>query len=461
MKFKKKGLFCLLIISCWGSLFADPAVKCVDWPNADFQPTPNPQTKMIAPDYGIYWFKMGAGQFPEEAKKAYTSKTVEPMFADGTLNQSPGPQQILQYQLAKTQYNTILIKQHFFDPNAPTLIFIHGWSPTDTQHTNRFDLCYQYKINDTEYSPLYNTLEYWKSKGWNVGVFFWNQFADEAYIPNAESKLYEGTDKEEPRWKYIASDGSIQYCSSSLSKNCMPIPLSKNGGPSSITELAYAAYLDAFPDNYNAPVRIAGFSLGSQIAIGMTDMIVHNKQAVQPSQLILLDSYLSMRKVPKLIFPTYQIVTSNLLDIINTTKHQNGVASLPISLYRGSSLSTLAYLTFIKNPAIANYVAYTRFYPDYLYEKGSQLAMAQHIATAYLYLQSMNTDIPVDCTAQDNCTPFSHVIASSNDEEIHLMQGLTRFQVPSALGPKHDESEHDFAHTQQHRFLDNADDQPQ
>jgi hypothetical protein len=208
-------------------------------------------------------------------------------------------------------------------------------------------------------------------------------------------------------------------------------------------------------------VRIAGFSLGSQIALAMTDKIIHNKHAVQPSQLVLLDPYFSMRKVPKLIFPTYQIATDNLLDIIDTTKQQSGNNPLPISMYRGSSLSTLAYVSLMKNPAIANYVAYTRFYPDYLLNKGSQLAMAQHVATVYLYLQSMNSEIPVHCATRDNCTPSSHIIASSDNEEIRLMQGLMRFQVPSALGPKQDKSERDFAHTQLHRFLDSPDNQPQ
>jgi hypothetical protein len=453
-------LVCILLMTCLSTAFAESKDPCVQWPNADFQPIPNPQTQVIAPDYGLYWFKMEDGKFSEKVKKAYTPKTLEPQFADGSINQNPGPDQPAAYWAAKNRYDSQLEKEEYFNPNAPTLIFIHGWSPDEVEKKGRFDLCYQYKKQDDVYSDLYNTLQYWKERGWNVGIFYWNQFADEYFIPQAESKLYEGTDSQEPRWKYLDAHGVVQYCSSTLSKQCIAMPLNKNGGSSTVTELAYAAYLSAFPQNYQGEARIAGFSLGSQLAIQLTDLALHNPHAVQPSQLVLLDPYFSMRRVPRLLEPIRDMNVQILFDLINTSEKMHQGKPLAISMYRGSGLSTLAYLTLIKNPAIDRYIAYTRFYPYYLTETAWALPMAQHVATPYLYFQSMSAQPPIQCVVKDNCTPISHINAASGDEDVSLMQGLQRFQIPSQLGPLSDVSEHDFPHTETHVFNSQQGDQP-
>ncbi|PHQ80862.1 MAG: hypothetical protein COB66_03720 [Coxiella sp. (in: Bacteria)] len=89
----------------------------------------------------------------------------------------------------------------YFDPKKPTIIFFHGWQPDTVKNKSRFDLCYMYKQANGQSSPRYNTLQYWK--GWNVGVFYWNQFADEANVVDAEAKIYSAHGIMSMRWAYL------------------------------------------------------------------------------------------------------------------------------------------------------------------------------------------------------------------------------------------------------------------
>jgi hypothetical protein len=449
---KSKYLFIVSIIACIHIAYAESRNPCIDWPNADFQPIANAQTKMVAPDYGIYWLKVSAGKFPEEVKKAYTPKTLEPQFADGTINQNPSIAQATTYWSTKNSYDKQLEQEGYFDPSKPTLFFIHGWQPGTVEKKVRFDLCYQYKKTSKTYSDVYNILQYWKNHGWNVGIFYWNQFADEYYIPTIESKLYKQANNEEPRWRYINAAGKVNYCSSSSSKTCMALPRDQNGQASSVNELAYIAYLNAFPQGYHQKVKVVGFSLGTQIAIQLTDLLLHNQDAVQPSQLVLLDPFFSIRRASGVPENIYEINEHTLLDIVNTSEKLDHGKLFPISMYRGSGLSALAYLAFIKNPAINRYIAYTRFYPHYLADSGLALPKGQHLATAYLYLQSINVQPIIQCQGKDKCSSGSYLTAAANENQISLMQGLQRFQIPAGSDALHDISEHDFPHASEHLF---------
>ena len=72
---KLKKILLLSLISTVNLCFAATPVKenpshCVSWPSYDFQPIANAKTKQIAPDYGIYWFKMQGDH--EVVAKAFT-----------------------------------------------------------------------------------------------------------------------------------------------------------------------------------------------------------------------------------------------------------------------------------------------------------------------------------------------------------------------------------------------------
>jgi hypothetical protein len=71
-----------------------------------------------------------------------------------------------------------------FDPRKPTVIYCHGWSPTIVKHgigLDRLTSCGGVHMADL-----------WIDQGWNVGSFFWTQFADEqGDVHTAEAKIWE------------------------------------------------------------------------------------------------------------------------------------------------------------------------------------------------------------------------------------------------------------------------------
>jgi hypothetical protein len=45
-------------------------------------------------------------------------------------------------------------------------------------------------FNDPEYGLDINAADAWIQSGWNVGVYYWHQYADEDFLHDAEAKIY-------------------------------------------------------------------------------------------------------------------------------------------------------------------------------------------------------------------------------------------------------------------------------
>lgn len=455
-KILKSGVLLSLIASSYSASYAAPH-SCVNWPSADFQPIANKQTGTIAPDYGLYWFKLGSAEYPEDAKKAYTPQTLEPYFANGKQNKNPGPNQAAAYQQAKKTYQQRLLSEHYFDPNKPTVIFIHGWNPNSTINKKRFDFCYQYNINAVDYSPQYNTLEYFKKKGWNVAVFYWNQFSDEQTVPLAESKIYSGLDSPPREWTYLDKNHALQYCANSLNNHCMALPDNKVEHADSVSSLAFHAYVDGLPENYHQTIHIVGFSLGTQVAIQLARAIVRHPALAQPSRLTLLDPFFSANTPAGLDNSVAEYSYLTLKNMLKTLAQQH--RRLAISMYRTSPLSIIAYKKLILgNPDVSQHIAYTKLSPKYfdLQVSTADKLGEEHISAPYLYFESMKAP-PVDyCWSKNHCASRSYIDAASTDQQIYTLEGQKRFQQPNAFLPKNDSSEHDFSDTQDDVFSKNS-----
>lgn len=87
------------------------------------------------PDYGLYWFGLG-------------NKSVK--FEEGKVNP-------------------------YYDPNKPTVIYVHGWEK-DTGIGN-FRETFNYKLNDPTYGIDINIADAWIKAGWNIGIFYWDMFS--------------------------------------------------------------------------------------------------------------------------------------------------------------------------------------------------------------------------------------------------------------------------------------------
>jgi hypothetical protein len=162
----------------------------------------------------------------------------------------------------------------FFDPTRPTLIFAHGWQPLLSGSIPDF----QYAGDDT--------VAAWIADGWNTGIFVWSQFADELVVANAEAKIWTPLGPQGMRWRDW--DSSARYGDAPA-------------GTPSAGELFYNTYRVAMTEQAysGGSIRIAGHSLGNQMAVRLTSLVNEGIEAgelpenLRPTRVALLDPYWS------------------------------------------------------------------------------------------------------------------------------------------------------------------------
>jgi len=195
------------------------------------------------------------------------------------------------YWFGKEQANQKFVADEanaYFDPAKPTLIFAHGWQPYISNELPDFD----FDKNDT--------IAAWIDDGWNVGIFVWNQFADETTgvtptgswftdgppqgVLDAEAKIWTSNGPKEMRWR----DWSEQLWEGGY----------KPGPDKSAGQLFYETYLAAL-DGYTGTIRLAGHSLGNQMVVRLTKLVDDGVDAgdvaedLRPARVALLDPYWS------------------------------------------------------------------------------------------------------------------------------------------------------------------------
>jgi len=166
----------------------------------------------------------------------------------------------------------------YFDPARPTVIYIHGWQNGTTVQLRResFD---RLALNDNA-----DVARAWIDRGWNVGIFYWNQLADEGEVKDAEAKIYT-VDRtlftNATRWR--DSTGAYRL------------------GPNlTVTQQFVNVYKAAMANFAGPEVRLAGHSLGAQLAVTGASALWREKNAgtlparLVPARVALLDhAYLS------------------------------------------------------------------------------------------------------------------------------------------------------------------------
>ena len=409
------GLVCS-VFSC--TVWAEDQPVCVSWSPTIFTPTPNAMGKVSA-DYGLYWLRYDPATGGEDARRAYTPSNYLPYFSDGTANTSPNP--ATDGGVARAYYNKVTLNG-FYDPSKPTIIFFHGWQPGMTTAQRRVDLCYTYPLdnNNDSFSPLENTMKY--LQGWNVAVFYWNQFADESNVADAEAKLYSTTLNQAMRWNYLQpGNATPQYCTAGQS-NCL-MPMNAQGQIQNVSQLAYQAVVNAIPAiTPGQEFHIAGQSLGGQLAILVTDQLVqHNATTLMPTRLSLLDPYFTIGTLDNVFNGETVAIHADTIvqDILN---HH-----IPISEDRTSLLSL--FPTGDWNLWLVMHTAYMRLFPLYLssYLSGSNLAMQQHRSSIYLYFESYQAPAFFD-PSNSYAWQHSYVNSQSTDAQVQQLMGNQRYQ---------------------------------
>lgn len=289
-------------------------------------------------DYGFYWY--GQGNVPYK-------------FVEGQQNPA-------------------------FDPSKPTVIYIHGWQPfyTLAKHRESF-FCYNRDAADE-----------WINAGWNVGVFYWNQFSDELSVEDAEAKIWTPKGTRGMRWR--KSDGSY----------------STEGSPDTdAASLLYSEYIKAMQGYQGDNIRIVGHSLGSQMAIRLTKMISDNvdagniKNELLPKRVALLDPYFSNLPKEYLGKKWTGEVSREYVQSLIATKN------IPFELYKSSSLT--CGIAGDKNRELEKMCAYSDMQP--LFDDFIQ-QIEKHYAAKYTYFTSYAFDPPqeyISGAASGNPSPSS------------------------------------------------------
>ncbi len=168
----------------------------------------------------------------------------------------------------------------YYDPDKPVIIFVHGWAPlqADTPPTFLFD----YVDEEREITYNIDLAEAWIDDGWNVGIYYWHPFADEDAVWDAEDKIWTAESEVGMRWR----DAEGNYHT-------------ENMPDKSASVLFYEAYLAALDDFAGDEIRVAGHSLGNQMATLLTLQLLDGIEAGEvsaallPTRLTLLDPFWS------------------------------------------------------------------------------------------------------------------------------------------------------------------------
>ncbi len=192
-------------------------------------------------DYGLYWF-------------------------DSNNNSAKG---------VSSSGTKLSVSTSFYDSSKKTVIYFHGWQKDNGKDTSKRETFYWDRTGQ-------KTLQSWKSAGWNVGIFYWNQFADEPEVKDAEAKLWSINGPKGMRYR---DPNGAYYVNTSINKD--------------IGTIAYEHIKVALAGNSSQHVRFAGHSLGNQLATRVAKLLSDNASAggtsvgTVPKRLELLDPFWS------------------------------------------------------------------------------------------------------------------------------------------------------------------------
>ena len=172
----------------------------------------------------------------------------------------------------------------YFNPRRPTVIFVHGWEPGSTAQAARQSMQTPIMAAPPREQDLAAP---WRARGYNVGLFYWNQFADDT-----SSLIPTGVER-----KIWTADGGLTYLTrradgSLVSPRVYP-------DPASVADLFVRSYLTAMRGYRGASVRFVGHSLGNQLAVRAAYLLqglVERRRiapTLLPRRIALLDPFYS------------------------------------------------------------------------------------------------------------------------------------------------------------------------
>ncbi|WP_459481245.1 cell adhesion domain-containing protein [Clostridium saccharoperbutylacetonicum] len=259
----------------------------------------------------------------------------------------------------------------YFDSSKPTVIYIHGWQKDKTEKLYRE--IFNPSHNDSSYGADVDTVNYWVDKGWNIGIFYWNQLSDESEVKDAEAKIWTTSGSKGMRWRKV--DGSY---------NSINVPTV------SAAQLFVDDYVKAMKNFSGSEIRLAGHSLGSQMVIN-GGMLISNlvdsgtiSSNILPDRICLLDPFWSKGEKSYLGNKWTGEVSRNYVTSLKT----KGVV---FEQYKSSNINDLWIGD--SNDGMKQLTAFIDVYPDYT---GLINQASKHGASRDLYFYSMGFDAPAE-----------------------------------------------------------------
>lgn len=163
----------------------------------------------------------------------------------------------------------------YYGASKPTVIYMHGWKNGSSQRKDRET----FNHKDAG-GPDLDVAHAWLAAGYNVGILYWNQFADEGEVKDAEAKIWTASGPRGMRWRNASGTYS-------------------NGPTQSAGELLFQSYKANLADYSGGNIRLLGHSLGNQMAIVLTKKISDAVSAgtissnLLPKRVALLDAFYS------------------------------------------------------------------------------------------------------------------------------------------------------------------------
>lgn len=273
----------------------------------------------------------------------------------------------------------------FFDPNKPTLLYVHGWQrgaicPDDPSRPKPWRETFNYLRNDPDAGVDVDLADAWIARGYNVGIFYWDRFADDA----ADSFIPDPRPVEEKIWQ---ADGTLgmRWKKDDCTYETVDVP-SVNAG-----ELFANAYFQAM-QGATRGVHIAGHSLGAQMAVRLLSIVRERVRAgrapryLMPTRLTLMDPYWSRNRDPQ---GNPQGVGARVLETIRMLDWE-GTA---IEQLDSSAIDRIPVVGGDSDLPTYDHAAYTVMRPRYT---GFFDVSSSHRAAMSLYLWSIDTP-PANC----------------------------------------------------------------
>jgi hypothetical protein len=157
-----------------------------------------------------------------------------------------------------------------FDRNKPTLLYVHGYEPGTTARGFRETMNTPTGVDFNNTYPVLHTGNLWIERGYNICVFYWNQFSDEPDIKVAEKKIYTNG----PHRCAIKSSRS----NSGNGPETISFHLYGDSDTLSIAKQLRDEYMKYFSkeNGYNGKVTMVGHSMGGQLVIEASRLLLFN-----------------------------------------------------------------------------------------------------------------------------------------------------------------------------------------